>query len=153
MGRLKPATVLGITATVLLVGGGAFYLSAQAGTPEATAVAAAQPCAGACPAGSPCTACDECTGDCATCPKAVAATAAPASAADQAAATRKVPVVDADKCAGCAKCVRIAPKVYQMDPTTGKARVVNPQGADSATIQKSLDVCPRKAITRGQAKS
>ena len=141
---------------VLLVGGGLFYLSAQASTPQDTTLAAVQPCAGACSAqtvGTPCTACGQCTGDCATCPKASATTGATAATADQAAAGRKVPVVDADKCVGCVKCVRIAPKVYQMDPTTGKAKVVNPQGADQATIQKSIDVCPRKAITWGQAKS
>ena len=66
-------------------------------------------------------------------------------AADDVAAKR-VPVVDADKCVGCGKCVKIAPKVFRLNPQTEKAEVVNPNGAPASVIQKAIEHCPTGAV-------
>lgn len=67
------------------------------------------------------------------------------SATDES-AVKRVPVIDADKCAGCGKCVKIAPKVFRLNPRTEKAEVVNPYGAPASVIQKAIEHCPTGAL-------
>ena len=62
-------------------------------------------------------------------------------------ATGARPVINAAKCVGCTKCVRIAQKTFAMDPRTEKAYVKNPTGDDAATIKKAVQACPTAAIT------
>lgn len=64
----------------------------------------------------------------------------------------QVPVVDESKCVGCGKCVRIAPGVFQIDAKTGKAKVVDPDGADRHTIQRAIDNCPFDALSWSRPK-
>lgn len=63
------------------------------------------------------------------------------------AATGTRPVINAAKCVGCTKCVRVAPKTFAMDAATEKAYVKNPTGDTAATIKKAVEVCPTAAIT------
>ena len=78
--------------------------------------------------------CSSCDGSaCADCPLAVA--------------TQSKPKVNASKCVGCTKCVRIADKTFAMDPKTEKAYVKNPTGDAPATIAKAAKACPTGAIS------
>ena len=57
----------------------------------------------------------------------------------------KQPVVDVDKCIGCASCTGIAPKVFVIK--AGKSQVINPQGDREENIQLAIDACPTQAIS------
>ena len=54
-------------------------------------------------------------------------------------------VVDRNLCIGAAPCVAVAPGVFQLDEE-GKAYVVDPKGADDATIKLAAEACPVRAI-------
>jgi ferredoxin len=54
-------------------------------------------------------------------------------------------VVDRNLCIGAAPCVAVAPGVFQLDDE-GKAYVVDPKGADDATIKLAAEACPVRAI-------
>lgn len=54
--------------------------------------------------------------------------------------------VDEDECIGCESCVEIAPDVFTFNETTGKASVVNPDGAAEDVIQDAIDTCPAQCI-------
>lgn len=54
--------------------------------------------------------------------------------------------IEMDECIGCESCVEIAPDVFTFDEGQGKAQVVNPDGADEATIQEAIDTCPAHCI-------
>ncbi|MCD6350982.1 MAG: ferredoxin [Armatimonadetes bacterium] len=146
MTNLKAVYAIGAIAVLVAVGGSSVYLASHSG---GSAVVAPQTVVGpaAVPAphaaeGPACSApvenCSECTG--------VGAPGAEDQTEAPVAQQSKKLSVDADKCVGCGKCVRIAPDVYQLDPVTGKAKVVNPQGADKETIQRTIDNCPVGAI-------
>jgi ferredoxin len=53
--------------------------------------------------------------------------------------------VKRDICIGAAPCVAIAGAVFQLDEE-GKAYVVDPKGADDATIMMAAEACPVRAI-------
>jgi ferredoxin len=53
--------------------------------------------------------------------------------------------VKRDICIGAAPCVAIAGAVFQLDEE-GKAYVVDPKGADEATIKMAAEACPVRAI-------
>lgn len=50
-----------------------------------------------------------------------------------------------DLCIGAAPCVAIAGSVFQLDDE-GKAIVLDPHGADDATITLAAEACPVRAI-------
>lgn len=54
-------------------------------------------------------------------------------------------VVDREACIGAAPCVTVAPGVFQLDEDF-KAYVVDPKGADDATILLAAQACPVQAI-------
>lgn len=54
------------------------------------------------------------------------------------------PHVDAVKCIGCNKCVRVAPDAFAMDAKTGKAYVK--PGASAASVAKGARACPVDAV-------
>jgi ferredoxin len=54
-------------------------------------------------------------------------------------------VVVRDLCIGAAPCVAIAGSVFQLDEE-GKAIVLDPHGADDATIKLAAEACPVRAI-------
>lgn len=54
-------------------------------------------------------------------------------------------VVDQDICIGAAPCVTVAPGVFQLNDDN-KAYVVDPKGADDATILLGAQSCPVQAI-------
>lgn len=54
-------------------------------------------------------------------------------------------VIDREKCIGAAPCVAIAGAVFQLDDE-GKAYIVDPNGADDATIKMAAESCPVRAI-------
>ena len=53
--------------------------------------------------------------------------------------------VDRELCIGAAPCVVVAPGVFQLDEE-GKAYIVDPKGADEATILLAAQACPVQAI-------
>lgn len=53
--------------------------------------------------------------------------------------------VKRDICIGAAPCVAIAGAVFQLDEE-GKAYIVDPKGADEATIKMAAEACPVRAI-------
>ncbi|HRY90831.1 MAG TPA: ferredoxin [Candidatus Gracilibacteria bacterium] len=53
--------------------------------------------------------------------------------------------VKRDICIGAAPCVAVAPGVFQLDDE-GKAYIVDPKGADEATIKLAAEACPVRAI-------
>ncbi|MFP4005658.1 MAG: ferredoxin [Candidatus Hadarchaeia archaeon] len=58
----------------------------------------------------------------------------------------KEPEVDQDVCQGHMVCVGIAPDVFEINDA-GKSEVVDPDGAEEATIQQAIDGCPVDAIS------
>ena len=54
-------------------------------------------------------------------------------------------VVVRDLCIGAAPCVAIAGTVFQLDDEN-KAIVIDPHGADDATIRLGAEACPVRAI-------
>ncbi len=58
----------------------------------------------------------------------------------------RVVYVDMDECIGCESCVEIAPAVFSFDESSGKASVVNPDGAPEEVIQEAIDICPASCI-------
>lgn len=54
-------------------------------------------------------------------------------------------VVDAERCVGCARCVRVAPEAFRMNPETGRAEVID--GASVEDIERGAQACPVKAIS------
>ena len=58
----------------------------------------------------------------------------------------RVVYVDEDECIGCESCVEIAPDVFTFNETTGKASVVNTEGAPEDVIQEAIDICPTQCI-------
>jgi ferredoxin len=50
-----------------------------------------------------------------------------------------------DICIGAGPCVAIAGAVFQLDEE-GKVYVVDPKGADEATIKMAAEACPVRAI-------
>ncbi|MFA5106732.1 MAG: ferredoxin [Patescibacteria group bacterium] len=54
--------------------------------------------------------------------------------------------VQRDLCISAASCVAVAPGVFQLD-TEGKVYVVDPKGADEATILEAARSCPVQCIT------
>lgn len=59
----------------------------------------------------------------------------------------KQPVVNPETCIGCGTCTALAPATFAIDPTTGKAHVVNPTGNTEAEIDVAIASCPGGAIT------
>ncbi len=55
------------------------------------------------------------------------------------------PKVDQDLFTGDQVCITIAPYVFELNEE-GKAYVVDPEGADEETIQRTIDQCPSQAI-------
>ncbi len=78
-------------------------------------------------------------GDCASCPYA-GTDKCPAAAA------AKKPYVDASKCIGCGKCVRVAPEAFEIDKKTGKAKIK--VGASKAAVARGAKVCPVDAVVQ-----
>ncbi len=104
--------------------------------------------------------CDDCDGDCDNCPKAGCddcdgdcddCTAAPSKTDDThaQASAGTGPQINADKCTGCGKCAKIAPKTFALNRATEKAYVKNPKGDPEPIIRKAARACPAKAITIG----
>ncbi len=83
-----------------------------------------------------------CTGQCADCP--LAGTDQCPTATDGTRDAEACATVNSDRCIGCAKCVRVAPEAYQMNPQTGKAEIK--PGAPADAIQRGAKVCPVGAI-------
>ena len=55
--------------------------------------------------------------------------------------------VDELSCIGCGKCVRWAPKTFEIEATKyGRARVISQQGDDPETIAVAIEVCPVDCI-------
>ncbi|HCU38661.1 MAG TPA: hypothetical protein DGT21_25570 [Armatimonadetes bacterium] len=96
----------------------------------------------ACPStGNICTHADS---GCAGCPYVPsAAREANGDGASQASSSARV---DASKCIGCAKCVRVAPDAFKMNPSTNKAEVK--PGAPAAAVEKGAKACPVGAVSR-----
>ncbi|MFP3904476.1 MAG: 4Fe-4S domain-containing protein [Armatimonadota bacterium] len=79
---------------------------------------------------------EECTGECANCPNAVK---------DGTQAT-DTPYVDADKCIGCGRCVRVAPEAFEINSDTAKAEVKD--GAPADMVEKGARACAVDAVVQ-----
>jgi ferredoxin len=106
--------------TFVLVAGVYAVLEARAASTPGEAVAEISGCEGCPLAGT-----DQCSAF------------AAAEAADK-------PYVDAAKCIGCNKCVRVAPDAFAMDAKTGKAYVK--PGASAASVTRGEKACPVDAV-------
>jgi ferredoxin len=58
---------------------------------------------------------------------------------------KQIPVVDRERCVGSTSCIQIAPGVYDMGED-GYSEVIDPAGADEATVQRAIDYCPAQAL-------
>ena len=56
-------------------------------------------------------------------------------------------VIDEDECIGCETCVELCPGVFTFNESTGKASVVNPDGASEDEIEEAIDSCPASCIS------
>lgn len=54
-------------------------------------------------------------------------------------------VIDREICTGVANCTGIAPDIFELDEEN-KAVVIDPYGADEATIRRAAEECPQQAI-------
>ena len=52
-----------------------------------------------------------------------------------------------EDCIGCESCVEICPAVFEMDATTGRAKVNNSSDATPWT-DEAINICPVQAIVR-----
>lgn len=66
---------------------------------------------------------------------------------EAAAGSAPKPVINAHKCTGCGKCVRVAARTFALNRATKKAYVKNPTGDSAPVIFKAAAVCRTKAIT------
>lgn len=55
-------------------------------------------------------------------------------------------IVDQNLCIGCGNCVPLAPKTFDLDSNSGKAKVINQNGDPQETIKNAIDGCPTQAI-------
>lgn len=54
--------------------------------------------------------------------------------------------VNEDKCVGCGRCARVAPKNFAMDGIIRKAVVISPKISDMT--KQAIDICPVSAISK-----
>ncbi|MBI5904818.1 MAG: ferredoxin [Deltaproteobacteria bacterium] len=57
----------------------------------------------------------------------------------------KVPRVNKGECISCGVCIDTAPTVFRFD-ADNKAEAYDPAGADEASIQEAIDLCPVACI-------
>jgi len=127
--RIWLRNVLGVAAAVALVAVTVFATGAINGPDGGTTVVADQP---------------HCTGQCASCP--LAGTDACKAATDTACDAHACAQVNADRCIGCGKCVRVAPEAFEINPETGKAEIRD--GAPQDAVERGAQACPVGAIDR-----
>jgi len=82
----------------------------------------------------------ECEQSCANCP--LAGTEQCSSCASEQSKAH----VDASKCVGCAKCVKVAPEAFEMDKDSGKAKIK--KDAPAEAIARGAAVCPVGAVVK-----
>jgi len=119
------ALLIGVVAVALVAVAYAAVGRSTAGPAQATEIAAEVATANA-------------GGDCASCPY------AGTDKCPAAAAAAKKPYVDASKCIGCGKCVRVAPEAFEIDKKTGKAKIK--VGASKVAVARGAKVCPVDAV-------
>jgi len=54
--------------------------------------------------------------------------------------------IDMADCNACEACVEACSKVFAIDPATGKAKALNPEGASEEEIQSAMSMCPAGCI-------
>ena len=57
----------------------------------------------------------------------------------------KVPRVNKEECTSCGLCVDTVPTVFRFD-AENRAEAFDPKGADEASIQEAMDLCPVSCI-------
>ena len=83
-----------------------------------------------------------CSGDCANCPLAGSESCHRGDPGEAEAGSQAT--VDQERCIGCVRCVNVAPEAFEMDPETGKARVI--EGAPAESIEHGARACPVDAV-------
>lgn len=58
--------------------------------------------------------------------------------------------VDQDRCIGCGRCAAQYPEAFELDPTTGKARIK--PDAKEEDLAGAAQICPMQAISRTQGR-
>lgn len=58
----------------------------------------------------------------------------------------KAVYIDEEECIGCASCMEICPRVFQMKEDEEKAEVIKPEGGPEDLIQEAIDQCPVQCI-------
>jgi ferredoxin len=56
------------------------------------------------------------------------------------------PVIVEDECIACGACEEMCPEVFRVNESLGFAQVINPSGADAATIDEVIEACPVHCI-------
>jgi ferredoxin len=60
---------------------------------------------------------------------------------------KKIIVVNQDKCIGCNTCPLLDPDIFELDPTTYKAKVKKQPATINETIKSTVSACPVSAIS------
>jgi len=58
----------------------------------------------------------------------------------------RIPVVDPEKCTGCATCEALCPDVFTVEED-GKSHVKDPAACEQCDCQAAIDSCPQGAIS------
>lgn len=58
--------------------------------------------------------------------------------------------IDEKKCLGCGSCFALAPDYFQIDPASGKARIVKQPKAKVEEVERAIESCPAQAIFRSE---
>ncbi|SKA77331.1 ferredoxin [Paucidesulfovibrio gracilis DSM 16080] len=56
-------------------------------------------------------------------------------------------VIDENECIGCETCVELCPEVFEMDDSSEKAVVKEPE-SQLDCVEEAIDSCPSEAISR-----
>lgn len=56
-------------------------------------------------------------------------------------------VLNDEECMACGTCEALCPGVFKLNEATGKAEIINPEGASEDEIQEAIDSCPAQCIS------
>ena len=65
--------------------------------------------------------------------------------------SKKMPVIEEEKCIACGNCEAVCPGVFRLNEALGHSEVINPHGAPEEDIQQAIDQCPVQCIRWAEA--
>jgi ferredoxin len=54
--------------------------------------------------------------------------------------------IETEECLACESCTELCPEVFAMDESTGKAKVIMPEGGSEDCIDEAMGACPAECI-------